>query len=479
MAGEAHPFETTDFNPAWATTMCTSRPWLRPPPLTAISYDTSKPEALFKLDLFHLLRWVWVLYADLMLLLKGYMALASHTLQIGYCGFGLKPKFHAEVALAKRNLKEWRDPCLPTACGFAVCLARVGAADVAKQVVNTPWWPAGSEKTLESVGIISHGFVYMTAMMEVNETLQKTALQEIWDVRDIARGAGAELVDLVDCFVNAPAGMAAEVKKALISAMPPDLQASLPAFTVVEMPGEYQFVYNSIMCTALVPDGKSVRKTWRHRGAYGVSARGMVFIEGSVANGTQDAFEETRELVTRFEELSALAAAAALAECSAFVAHAADAAAVRRALEASGSSPAMTIVQATGLGVNKSVLLRCTAAERAQTIPGATVTDRFVFASAQLGQNTTGLDALASLEEVLAGANVTLKDVINCAFFVKDQQKMMDLFGGFFKVFNQDNPPPPSRGEYQAQSECPSCQVAAKCIAARPVKSSEMARIVV
>ena len=31
-----------------------------------------------------------------------------------------------------------------------------------------------------------------------------------------------------------------------------------------------------------------------------------------------------------------------------------------------------------------------------------------------------------------------VEDVINCAFFVKDQQKMMDLFGGFFKVFNQD-----------------------------------------
>ena len=42
-----------------------------------------------------------------------------------------------------------------------------------------------------------------------------------------------------------------------------------------------------------------------------------------------------RELVTRFAELSALAAPAArLAECSAFVAQAADAAAVRRALEA-------------------------------------------------------------------------------------------------------------------------------------------------
>ena len=72
----------------------------------------------------------------------------------------------------------------------------------ALQVVSTPWWPPGTEKTAaalplpgmicvcgrgggarflwsnpaivasaqESVGIISHGFAFMTAMMEVNDT---------------------------------------------------------------------------------------------------------------------------------------------------------------------------------------------------------------------------------------------------------------------------------------------------------------------
>lgn len=45
-----------------------------------------------------------------------------------------------------------------------------------------------------------------------------------------------------------------------------------------------------------------------------------------------------------------------------------------------------------------------------------------------------------------------MQEVVSCSFYVQDQQKMLDLFAGFFEVFNQENPPPPTRGEYQAQS---------------------------
>lgn len=34
--------------------------------------------------------------------------------------------------------------------------------------------------------------------------------------------------------------------------------------------------------------------------------------------------------------------------------------------------------------------------------------------------------------------NPTLQETVTCSFFVKDQQKMFDLFGGFFQIFNQD-----------------------------------------
>mmetsp|Transcript_26885 Transcript_26885/g.55801 ORF Transcript_26885/g.55801 Transcript_26885/m.55801 type:complete len:387 (-) Transcript_26885:32-1192(-) len=350
------------------------------------------------------------------------------------------------------------------------------SGDIIKKVVHTPWWPAGSEKTAESAGIISHGLVYMTAMMEVNETLQKTALQETWDVRDIALAAGANLSDLVDCFVNAPRGHADAVKAALMSAFPAEVQASPPAFTVVEMPGEYQFVYNSIMCVANIPDGGSKRRTVRKNGLYGVSARGLTFYEGAEAPGTiSGAYEETRNIVNRMLRSSVLV------DCTAYLASIQDAQAVRKAIvEVTGMKgfiqPSLTIVQATGLA-NRSLRLRCTAAEddsrlrSVDTTDGKVVlTDSFAFASAQLDRNSTGVNALESLGKLFKYANVTLNDTISCSFFVKDQQKMLDLFGGFYEIFNKENPPPPTRGEYEAITECAECQVAAKCIAARPME---------
>ena len=34
--------------------------------------------------------------------------------------------------------------------------------------------------------------------------------------------------------------------------------------------------------------------------------------------------------------------------------------------------------------------------------------------------------------------NPKLQETVTCSFFVKDQQKMFDLFGGFYQIFNQD-----------------------------------------
>lgn len=353
--------------------------------------------------------------------------------------------------------------------------AAAQSRDIIKKVVHTPWWPAGSEKTAESVGIISHGLVYMTAMMEVNETLQKTALQETWDVRDIALAAGANLSDLVDCFVNAPKGHSDAVKAALMSAFPAEVQASPPAFTVVEMPGEYQFVYNSIMCVANIPDGGSKRRAVRKNGLYGVSARGLTFYEGAEAPSTiSGAYEETRNIVNR---MLSSGSRSVLVDCTAYLASIRDAQAVRKAIiEVTGMKgfiqPSLTIVQAGGLA-NRSLRLRCTAAvddsrlRSVDTTDGKVVlTDSFAFASAQLDRNSTGVNALESLRKVFKYANLTLNDTISCSFFVKDQQKMFDLFGGFYEIFNKENPPPPTRGEYEAITECADCQVAAKCIAA-------------
>ena len=53
---------------------------------------------------------------------------------------------------------------------MASALLAAALASVAKEVVHTPWWPPGSEATAESVGIVSRGRVFMTAMMANNAT---------------------------------------------------------------------------------------------------------------------------------------------------------------------------------------------------------------------------------------------------------------------------------------------------------------------
>ncbi|CAE7616211.1 unnamed protein product [Symbiodinium microadriaticum] len=324
----------------------------------------------------------------------------------------------------------------------------------------------------------------MTAMMELNETLQKTAVQEILDVHDIAVAAGANLSDLVDCYVNVPSGRGPVVREALLSAMPISIQQHPPAFTVVEMPGEYKFVPNSIMCTAALANTTSEgqRRTWKHDGLYGVSAEGMLFLEGASASQKcpRDPFLETKDVLTRIHQLGHMASDAIdLVDCTAYLADIKDAAAVRRAITdfyaAAAIRPATTLVQAGGLPDGKSVLLRCTgtmsdpafARMPPVSIDGATITDRFVFTSALLGRNSSGSDAFDGLQRVLKTADVSLKEVVTCSFYVKDQAHMFDLFAGFYEAFNKENPPPPTRGEYQADTECDDCLVAMKCVAAR------------
>merc|ERR1712060_593176 len=97
-------------------------------------------------------------------------------------------------------------------------------------------------------------------------------------------------------------------------------------------------------------------------------------------------------------------------------------------------------------------------------------TDRHVFAS-PLGNMTNGTDALANLERILQKAGTDLSNVVTCLFFLPNNTKVFDLFGGFYEAFNVKNPPPPSRGELQSVLEEPTLEVAAKCVAALPSPS--------
>ena len=47
------PWEELSHHPSWSSTMFHSRPWATPPPFSSCPYDSSRPEFLYKLDLFH------------------------------------------------------------------------------------------------------------------------------------------------------------------------------------------------------------------------------------------------------------------------------------------------------------------------------------------------------------------------------------------------------------------------------------------
>ena len=143
---------------------------------------------------------------------------------------------------------------------FAVlcCVHAVAHSNAPKQVVYTPWWPPGTEKSAESVGIFLPRVqtLYMTGMMEVNDTLGLEVGMELDDARDIAANVSfTPLTDsLVDCIVNVPpaAAAAGTAARAVRAAFEEKLGSAdaVPALTVVGAAGEYTWANSSISCIA-------------------------------------------------------------------------------------------------------------------------------------------------------------------------------------------------------------------------------------
>ena len=93
-----------------------------------------------------------------------------------------------------------------------------------------------------------------------------------------------------------------------------------------------------------------------------------------------------------------------------------------------------------------------------------------MFVEGIVGYNTNGTDAFRALEATLTRAGTTMKNVLNCLFYVREESAVLSLFGGFFDVFNVDAPPPPSRTEFVGRAAQAKGQVTAKCVAAMPLQ---------
>eukprot|EP00756_Hemistasia_phaeocysticola_P059613 Hpha_TRINITY_DN36444_c0_g1::TRINITY_DN36444_c0_g1_i1::g.20041::m.20041 len=347
--------------------------------------------------------------------------------------------------------------------GAVVALGVLCTGLVDKEVVYTSWWPPGTEKQAESVGILSRGMLYMTGMMEQGAgNLTNETILEYSDVRDIMVGGNATPAPdaLVSCLVNAPQGARRVVAREWAG-----LLGEAVALTVVEMAGEWSFFNTSASCVAVQPGG-AAKSVHRHpsgrvvavEGGAGVRRLTHVTAEGSTP---EEVLREVAETVGGLE---------GLAECTAYVQEATAGEELHSTLRQRG-------VAVTTLSVGKGqpgVILRCTggmhqAKERLESVPG-------VFAVKQGGlvhvegigaALANGTDAFTKLETVLKSANTAMENVLRCHFYASNISIVPTLFQGFYQVFNVDAYPPPARTEFVARHSTE--QVTVQCVAAAPI----------
>ena len=340
--------------------------------------------------------------------------------------------------------------------------AVLALASIDKQVVHTPWWPPGSEATSESVGIVSRGRIFMTAMMELNATNAKSVHQELSDVADIATAAGTNLSGLVSCLVNAPAKQSAQIR-ALFEADP-----SWPthiALTVAEMVGEYSGMFPfQLQCTGVQPALAPVRTVSRGSRSRAVIAGGIAEVAVRASSAT-DALSETRALLTTGLD--------DVLSCTALVRNGRqgeiDATELRAALRAIAVPAALTIVHAptAEVGSNEELMSLACTAKTDEAAPGDTAGVKGSGGAYAVVDHTHGLvyvdglhitDANATgafdhLASVLEAAGTDLSRVLACRFYLSELPAAgypVKLFAGFQKLFCEANPPPPTRAEYVA-----------------------------
>ena len=301
---------------------------------------------------------------------------------------------------------------------LALCAAAFAGLD--KQVVNTAWWPPGTEKTEESVGIISRGTIFATGMMEQNATVTLDVQLEWLDVGDIMTASNSTIDNLVSCVANAPPGKADVVRAAIINQTHNQV-----ALTVVEMGGEFLGQPTSCSCIGVTPS-LLPKKVTRVGNATAVRAKRWTHAS-SYATTVAIAIDSLSKALAAVGVGARATPLAGLVECEVYARRASDAAAVRAALSATSIgadvAPSLTVVIIKdGLFARSPyVSLQCVATTMVKRLvtavapSGAHVTgvvaDGLVFVGGVdgvKGQNAT--DALAGVEAVLHSAGTFLNE---------------------------------------------------------------------
>eukprot|EP00656_Telonema_subtile_P034459 TRINITY_DN38536_c0_g2_i1.p1 TRINITY_DN38536_c0_g2~~TRINITY_DN38536_c0_g2_i1.p1 ORF type:complete len:287 (-),score=84.87 TRINITY_DN38536_c0_g2_i1:233-1093(-) len=276
-----------------------------------------------------------------------------------------------------------------------------------------------------------------------------TLRQELDDVRDIAAAANSTPGQLMACLANAGAGTRQAVHDGFAAVLP----SGVP-LTVAELPGEYGSMFNtSVSCVGSTAQPIRVK----HENCSGSRAGGVIMLSCDGAHVS--AVVDQAALMVR-----ALggAGAAGLADCTVLLRDLGDAPEARDLL----GGAALTVLKAGVDGVS----VQCTGSAGPMRQAGsetvqAVAANGFVYVSGIAGRMSNGTDSFAVLESTLEAAGSSMARVVNCVFYVRAESSMRTLFGGFYDVFNKRFPPPPSRTEFIAESECADCAVLTKCIA--------------
>ena len=386
---------------------------------------------------------------------------------------------------------------------FLLLLATTAHAD--KTILHTSWWPPGTEKNSESVGVKSGELIYATGMMERNFSSNATwtpagLAQELRDVGDIFANASANLSNLVSCLVNAPTtkGAAGAVNAAL-HAIGKKSGLKLTAVTMVPMQGEFGGWFGvqlSCLASTAPPSKRFATTVTSPSGLTNVTA----VAAGSLVHLSVEEFVYDGVDIINVELLSAVENAMytvgayaswnGLLECTAFVNSEQDAKALRQGLTAAAlpaAAPAITTLvlldqSATAPTDGLRLRLRCTglvtpgAPKTAVTLPNApsvravvSASTGHVFVSGIDAKSANATDAYETLGEVLTKAGSTADLATKCHFYLRDYASMQGMYAGFYSYFNEQHFPPPARTEFTrvaSEAWCADCPMVVQCDAA-------------
>ncbi len=357
---------------------------------------------------------------------------------------------------------------------------------ISKTVISTPWWPPGTEKSAESIGILSRGKIFLTGMMENNKTDAKTAEQEMLDVRDILVGGNSSLAGLLRCMVNTPiASTPAEkhsirkdFRKAFVKL---GIQDVLIDF--VEMIGEYDGHFRfQTTCVGVQPSklpkrhlqtnmsSSAVLYNYDHKRSSRSSREAEMYLH-SQGNSTDAVLLSLKQI---FHDSSLGNMGDSLVDCEAFTKTQSQNIDLRKSLMELKNPPTVTALVVKNI-TTSDIKLHCFA--RIGSGPPLAVevspTVRFVksggliYTDGIYATDADGLDGFDTLRETLVAAGSSMAQVVNCLFYIKNASNVDPLFQRFYKVFNVNNPPPPSRTEYSSHLPEP-YNVMIKCIASEP-----------